>query len=95
MSCALSAFRNNKLTCPCPGLMFWSSFADTYQSGGKIEMSNLDGTSRKVLAAKGVNGNGSIFWPVSLTYSKETKTLYWLDVLRYDLQHFQSKAYKN
>lgn len=44
-------------------------------------MSNMDGTSRKILAAKGVNGNGSIFWPVSLTYSKETKTIYWLDVL--------------
>lgn len=44
-------------------------------------MSWMDGTSRKVLAAKGVNGNASIYWPVSLSYSRETKTLYWLDVL--------------
>lgn len=63
------------------GLMFWSSFADSYNAGGKIEMSWMDGTSREVLAAKNVNGNGSIYWPVSLTYYKPTNKLYWLDVL--------------
>lgn len=61
--------------------MFWSSFADTYNVGGKIEMSWMDGTSREVLAAKNVNGNGSIYWPVSLTFCKESNKLYWLDVL--------------
>lgn len=61
--------------------MFWSSFADSYNVGGKIEMSWMDGTSREVLAMKNVNGNGSIYWPVSLTYCKESKKLYWLDVL--------------
>lgn len=61
--------------------MFWSSFADSYNEGGKIEMSWMDGTSREIVAAKNVNGNGSIYWPVSLTYYKEKKTLYWLDVL--------------
>lgn len=61
--------------------MFWSSFADNYNAGGKIEMSWMDGSSRQILAAKGINGNGSIFWPVSLTYYKKTKKLYWLDVL--------------
>lgn len=62
--------------------MFWSSFADSYNVGGKIEMSSMDGTSREVLAAKNVNGHsGSIYWPVSLTYYKSTNKLYWLDVL--------------
>ena len=61
--------------------MFWSSFADSYNVGGKIEMSFMDGTSRTVLAAKNVNGNGSIYWPVSLSYYKNTNKLYWLDVL--------------
>lgn len=63
------------------GLMFWSSFADSYNDGGKIEWSWMDGTSREILAAKNVNGNGSIYWPVSLTYYKPTNKLYWLDVL--------------
>lgn len=62
-------------------MMFWSSFADTYNAGGKIEMSWMDGTSREVLAAKDVNGNGSIYWPVSLTYVKDKNQLFWLDVL--------------
>jgi hypothetical protein len=61
--------------------MFWSSFADTYNAGGKIEMSWMDGTSREVLASKNVNGNLSIYWPVSLTYVKDKNKLYWLDVL--------------
>jgi DNA-binding beta-propeller fold protein YncE len=61
--------------------MFWTSFADSYNIGGKIEMSWMDGTSREVLAAKNVNGNGSIYWPVSLTHCKEGNKLYWLDVL--------------
>jgi hypothetical protein len=63
------------------GLMFWSSFADSYNVGGKIEMSWMDGTSREVLAAKNINGNSSIYWPVSLSYYKDKKKLYWLDVL--------------
>lgn len=61
--------------------MFWSSFADSYNVGGKIEMSWMDGTARETLAMKDVNGNGSIYWPVSLTYYKEKNKLYWLDVL--------------
>lgn len=61
--------------------MFWSSFADTYNVGGKIEMSWMDGTSREVLAAKNVNREGAVYWPVSLTYYKERNQLYWLDVL--------------
>ena len=61
--------------------MFWSSFADSYNFGGKIVMSWMDGTTQTVLAAKNVNGNGSIYWPVSLTYCKESNKLYWLDVL--------------
>lgn len=61
--------------------MFWSSFADNSNVGGKIEMSWMDGTLRQVLAAKNINGNGSIYWPVSLTFCKEGNKLYWLDVL--------------
>ncbi|CRL03072.1 CLUMA_CG016407, isoform A [Clunio marinus] len=69
---------------PENGLMFWSSFADSYNVGGKIEMSWMDGTSREILAGKDVNGtgNGWIYWPVSLTYYKEKNQLYWLDVLK-------------
>ena len=63
------------------GLMFWSSFADSYSVGGKIEMAWMDGTSREVLASRNLNGTGSIYWPVALTYHKDTTTLYWLDVL--------------
>lgn len=63
------------------GLMFWSSFSNSYNVGGKIEMSWMDGSSREVVASKNVNGNDSIYWPVSLTYYKETNKLYWLDVL--------------
>lgn len=44
-------------------------------------MSWMDGSSREVLASKNVNGNDSIYWPVSLTYYKEGNKLYWLDVL--------------
>lgn len=61
--------------------MFWSSFADSYNVGGKIEMSWMDGSSREVLASKNINGNGSIYWPVSLTFDKSSNKLYWLDVL--------------
>lgn len=61
--------------------MFWSSFADSFNLHGKIESSWMDGTSREVLASKGVNGNGSIYWPVSVTYYKPTNTLFWFDVL--------------
>lgn len=61
--------------------MFWSSFADSYNVGGKIEQSWMDGSSREILAANGINGNGSIYWPVSLTYYKELNKLFWLDVL--------------
>lgn len=61
--------------------MYWSSFADNYHIGGKIESSWMDGTSRNILAAKNVNGNASIYWPVSLTYDQKSKKLFWLDVL--------------
>lgn len=61
--------------------MFWSSFADNYNVGGKIEQSWMDGSSREILASSGINGNGSIYWPVSLTYHKESNRLFWLDVL--------------
>lgn len=41
----------------------------------------MDGSNREVLASKSVNENESIYWPVSLTFHKETNKLYWLDVL--------------
>ncbi|KAL7046079.1 hypothetical protein ACKWTF_002468 [Chironomus riparius] len=63
------------------GVMFWSSFAERYNIGGKIEMSWMDGSSRDVLISKSTNTNISIYWPISLTYYKETRKLYWLDVL--------------
>lgn len=44
-------------------------------------MSRMDGAYRETLASKNVNGNSSIYWPVSLTYCKESRTLFWLDVL--------------
>lgn len=72
---------------PENGMMFWSSFADTYHIGGKIEMSWMDGTSREVLASKDVNGNGTVFWPVSLTYYRATNTLYWYDVLSQSIEY--------
>jgi low-density lipoprotein receptor-related protein 1 (alpha-2-macroglobulin receptor) len=46
----------------------------------------MDGTNREVLAAKNVNGNASIYWPVSLTYCKEKRKLYWLDVLTHTIE---------
>lgn len=62
-------------------MMYWSSFADSFNVGGKIEQSWMDGSSREILAANGTVGNGSIYWPVSLTYYKEANKLFWLDVL--------------
>lgn len=44
-------------------------------------MSWMDGSSREVLASLNVNGNNSIYWPVSLTFYKQTNKLYWFDVL--------------
>lgn len=77
-------FNNNKFSyfflCKL-GFLFWSSFAEKYSVGGKIEMARMDGTYREILASKNVNGNSSIYWPVSLTFCKESRTLYWLDVL--------------
>lgn len=60
--------------------MFWSSFADIYSIGGRIETSWMDGTNRDILVAKN-SSSSIIYWPVSLTYYKETNMLYWLDVL--------------
>jgi low-density lipoprotein receptor-related protein 1 (alpha-2-macroglobulin receptor) len=63
------------------GMLYWTSFAERYHIGGKIEMARMDGTYRETLASKNVNGNSSIYWPVSLSYCKETRSLFWLDVL--------------
>lgn len=68
------------------GMLYWTSFAERYHIGGKIEMSYMDGTKRDILASKNVNGNASIYWPVSLTYYKETRSLYWLDVLSQNIE---------
>lgn len=62
-------------------MMYWSSFAERYQIGGKIEMSWMDGTSRDTLISKSITGNLSIYWPTSLTLCKETRKLFWLDIL--------------
>lgn len=61
--------------------MYWTSFAENYHIGGKIEMAWMDGTSRDTLVSKLNNGNILIYWPVSLTYYKEKRKLYWLDAL--------------
>lgn len=57
-------------------------------------MSRMDGTYREILAAKDVNGNSSIYWPVSLTYCKESRTLFWLDVLSQSIDsiHLDTKV---
>lgn len=66
---------------PENGLMFWNSISNRHLLGSQIEMAWMDGSSREILASRNVNGNGSVYWPVSLTYYKATKTLYWYDIL--------------
>ncbi|KAG5677308.1 hypothetical protein PVAND_007077 [Polypedilum vanderplanki] len=63
------------------GKMYWTSFAENYNIGGKIETAWMDGTSRSTLVSKENDSSKLIYWPVSLTFDKEKNTLYWLDAL--------------
>lgn len=61
--------------------MFWASFTNENNIGGKIEMAWLDGSSRSLLASKDTHKDHQIYWPVSLNYHRELNKLFWLDVL--------------
>lgn len=68
------------------GLMYWSSWADNFNVGGKIEMSWMDGTNRIIVTAMTNASINTIYWPVSLTYYKADRKLYWFDVLTQSIE---------